>query len=54
MGFIFKGILVVIWLLVVPCLAGGFYFRREKEPAVNIFWPVIHCCLPLQSCFLLP
>ncbi|MFQ7552526.1 MAG: hypothetical protein ACLRMZ_22280 [Blautia marasmi] len=29
----------------------GFYFRREKEPAVNIFWPVIHCCLPLQSCF---
>ena len=31
MGFIFKGILVVIWLLVVPCLAGGFYFRREKR-----------------------
>ena len=26
----------------------------KKEPAVNIFWPVIHCCLPLQSCFLLP
>ena len=31
MGFIFKGILAVIWLLVVPCLAGGFYFRREKR-----------------------
>ena len=31
MGIIFKGILAVIWLLVVPCLAGGFYFRREKR-----------------------
>ncbi len=31
MGFIFKGILAVIWLLVVPCLAGEFYFRREKR-----------------------
>ena len=31
MGFIYKGILAVIWLLVVPCLAGGFYFRREKR-----------------------
>ena len=37
MGFIFKGILAVIWLLVVPCLAGGFYSAGKKEPAVNIF-----------------
>lgn len=31
MGFVFKGILAAIWLLVVPCLAGAFYFRREKR-----------------------
>ena len=46
MGFIFKGILAVIWLLVVPCLAGDSISAEKKEPAVNIFWPVIHCCLP--------
>ena len=31
MGYIFNGLLAVIWLLVVPCLAGVFYFRREKR-----------------------
>ena len=53
MGFIFKGILAVIWLLVVAW-QGDSISAGKKEPAVNIFWPVIHCCLPLQSCFPLP
>ena len=29
MGFIFKGMLSVIWLMVLPWLAGVFYFRRQ-------------------------
>lgn len=51
MGFIFKGILAVIWLLVVPCLAGGFYFRREKRTCGEYLLAGYTLCLPLQSCF---
>ena len=35
MGFIFKGILAVIWLLVVPAWQGDSISAGEKEPAVK-------------------
>ncbi|MFR8310899.1 MAG: hypothetical protein ACLVBP_00195 [Ruminococcus sp.] len=58
MGFIFKGILAVIWLLVVPCLAGrGFYFRRGKRTCGEyLSWPVIRTLLfcRYRAAFLLP
>ena len=53
MGFIFKGD-TGSDLAAGGSLPGRDSISAEKEPAVNIFWPVIHCCLPLQSCFLLP
>ena len=31
MGFVFKGLLAAVWLLLIPWFAGVFYFRRENR-----------------------